>query len=83
MEKTTFTAPDVARTLNGEFTLIQIDVTDPSDPGTRAIKQAHGVYGPPAMLFFDARGEEVRSMRRYGYMDSEEFLRHIEPLAAK
>jgi len=81
MENTTFTDPAVATRLNRAFVLVQIDVTDPDDPGTRAIKQAHGVYGPPAMLFFDASGSEVRSMRRYGYMGSEAFLDHIEPLA--
>jgi thioredoxin:protein disulfide reductase len=80
MERTTFTDPRVARMLNERFVLLQVDVTDPNDPGTRAIKQDHGVFGPPAMLFFGADGAETRSMRRYGYMDKEAFLRHIEPL---
>jgi len=80
MEKTTFSDPRVADALNDGFVLVQVDVTDPNAPGPRAIKQSHGIYGPPAMLFFNARGEEVSGMRRYGYMDSEAFLRHIEPL---
>lgn len=83
MENTTFSEPRVARTLNERFALIQIDVTDPNDPGTRAIKRAHGVFGPPAMLFFDRQGGEVRGMRRYGYMDSEAFLDHIKPLVSE
>ncbi|HSH43276.1 MAG TPA: protein-disulfide reductase DsbD, partial [Arenicellales bacterium] len=82
MERTTFADPEVAGRLNREFTLIQVDVTDPDDPGTRAIKRGHGVFGPPAMLFFDRRGREVRGMRRYGYMDRETFLDHIQPLAS-
>jgi thiol:disulfide interchange protein DsbD len=81
MERSTFADPGVAARLNRDFTLIQVDVTDPDDPGTRAIKRAHGVFGPPAMLFFDRRGREVRDLRRYGYMDRETFLDHIEPLA--
>lgn len=80
MERSTFATQRVADILNGEFVLIQIDVTDPNDPGTRSIKQSHGIYGPPAMLFFDNQGNEIRSMRRYGYMDSETFLNHIAPL---
>lgn len=80
MEKSTFREPEVARILNREFVLIQVDVTDPNDPGTRDIKQSHGVFGPPAMLFFNEQGTELRSLRRYGYMDGEEFLRHIAPL---
>lgn len=83
MEKNTFADPRVARVLNRELSLIQVDVTDPDDPGTRAIKQSHGVFGPPAMLFFDAQGDEVRSMRRYGYMDSTELLDHIDPLLSE
>ncbi len=80
MEKTTFTDPEVVRVLNEQFMLIQVDVTDPNDGGTRDIKRSHGVFGPPAMLFFDEHGSELRDMRRYGYMDSEAFLGHIEPL---
>jgi thiol:disulfide interchange protein DsbD len=80
MEETTFASPEVARTLNEEFVLVQVDVTDPRDPGTSAIKQSHGIFGPPAMLFFDRQGREITSMRRYGYMDSDAFLDHIKPL---
>jgi len=80
MEQTTFSDPEVARVLNNGFVLLQVDVTDANDPGPRAIKQSHGVFGPPAMLFFNEKGEEVADMRRYGYMDSEALLRHIEPL---
>ncbi|MBS1270842.1 MAG: hypothetical protein MAG794_01810 [Gammaproteobacteria bacterium] len=32
------------------------------------------------MLFFNEQGDEIPSLRRYGYTNSEEFLRHIEPL---
>jgi len=80
MEETTFADPAVAEILNERFVLLQVDVTDPAAPGPRAIKQAHGIYGPPAMLFFDEEGDEVSGMRRYGYMDSTAFLDHIEPL---
>jgi thiol:disulfide interchange protein DsbD len=80
MERSTFASPEVANVLNDEFALIQVDVTDPNDPGTRAIKQSHEIFGPPAMLFFDRNGKEIRDLRRYGYMDSEAFLDHIAPL---
>lgn len=80
MEKTTLAEPEVARILNEEFVLVQVDVTDPRDPGTSAIKQSHEIFGPPAMLFFDRQGHEITSMRRYGYMDSDAFLDHIKPL---
>jgi thiol:disulfide interchange protein DsbD len=49
-------------------------VTDPSDPEGKAIKGRFGVYGPPAMLFFTANGEEHRELRTYGFRNVDEFL---------
>ncbi len=78
MEKTTFSHPDVSHILRDQFVLIQVDVTDPNDPDTKAIKRRFGVFGPPAMLFFSSSGSELQELRRYGYMGPEEFLKHIE-----
>ncbi len=78
MEKATFNHPDVTRVLRDQFVLIQVDVTDPSDPNTKAIKRRFGVFGPPAMLFFSPSGDERKELRRYGFMGPEEFLQHIE-----
>jgi thiol:disulfide interchange protein DsbD len=77
MEKATFTHPDVNRVLRDQFVLIQVDVTDPKDPNTKAMKRRFGVFGPPAMLFFSPNGSERKDLRRYGYMGAEEFLKHI------
>ncbi len=77
MEKATFNHPEVSRVLRERFVLIQADVTDPSDPESRAIKRRFGVFGPPAMLFFAPGGDERRDLRRYGFMDAAEFLDHI------
>jgi thiol:disulfide interchange protein DsbD len=78
MEKATFSHPDVTRVLSDQFVLLQVDVTDPSNPNTKAIKRRFGVFGPPAMLFFSPDGSERQDLRRYGFMGPEEFLRHIE-----
>ena len=78
MEKTTFVDADVKRRLDADFILAQVDVTDPNDPGGKAIKQRLGVYGPPAILFFDRGESEIRDLRLYGYRDSEEFLSILE-----
>ncbi len=83
MEKATFSHPDVNRVLRNQFVLIQVDVTDPSDPNTKAIKRRFGVFGPPAMLFFSPDGSERRDLRRYGYMGPEEFLKHIERVSPR
>ena len=74
MERGTFQDPVVNRTLREGFVLLQVDVTDPTDAEVRAIKQRFGVFGPPAMLFFDRDGRERSDLRVYGYQDVDEFL---------
>lgn len=75
MEKTTFADATVRAELrNKRYVLLQADVTDPNNPDSEALKQRFGVYGPPAMLFFSANGEELRNMRTYGYKSVSEFL---------
>ncbi len=74
MEKNTFEEPKVNRELKNRFVLLQVDVTDPNDDATRAMKQRYNVFGPPAILFFDTDGNEKQDLRLYGYRDSVEFL---------
>lgn len=82
MEKATFQDPQVNRVLREGFILLQVDVTDPYDERTRAIKKRYGVFGPPAMLFFARDGVERPELRRYGFIGPEEFLSHISTLTA-
>ncbi|MCR4301130.1 MAG: protein-disulfide reductase DsbD [Sulfuricaulis sp.] len=74
MEKATFADPRVRAELRRRFVLLQVDVTDPNHPDGKAIKQRFGVYGPPAMLFFSANGQERRDLRTYGFRNVEEFF---------
>ncbi|MFV1997902.1 MAG: protein-disulfide reductase DsbD [Acidiferrobacterales bacterium] len=75
MEKTTFADPDVVRILNGHFISLQVDVTDPNNADTRAIKKRYGVFGPPAILFFGTDGVERKDLNFYGYKSAKEFLK--------
>ncbi len=74
MEKATFAMPAVRDEMTGRFTLIQVDVTDPNNAEGKAMKQRFGVFGPPAMLFFDSNGVERRDLRAYGFRGPDEFL---------
>lgn len=74
MERSTFRDPEIRALLGERFVALRIDVTDAGDPQSRALKQRFGVYGPPAMLFFDPRGNELRELRLYGYRDAAAFL---------
>ena len=79
MENTTFNNPQV-RTALSQFRLLKLDVTDPSDPVGKTIKQRYGVYGPPALLFFNAQGQELLGKRLYGYLDPNRFLSLLKTL---
>lgn len=75
MEETTFRRSSVQRALT-PFHLIKADVTVNNDD-SRRLKQKFGVYGPPATLFFDSTGNEIKSLRSYGYLDEAEFLARL------
>ncbi len=79
MENTTFNHPAVRDVLK-DMKMLQVDVTDPRNLPTNAIKKRYGVFGPPAMLFFDTNGVEVKGLRRYGFMGPDEFITHIKTL---
>ncbi|MEK7206781.1 MAG: protein-disulfide reductase DsbD [Pseudomonadota bacterium] len=78
MEKGTLADPRVREALKS-FVLIQADVTQ-TDDTSRAVKKKFSVYGPPAMLFFGANGEERQDLRAYGYRTVDEFLTILKKL---
>jgi thiol:disulfide interchange protein DsbD len=75
MEKYAFTHPDVLAGL-AQVNTLQADVTDNDDLDT-ALMSALGIYGPPAILFFDASGREIRNRRVVGEMSGEQFAAHV------
>ena len=79
MEESTFRDPGVIAALAG-YRLLQVDVTDPDDPKTNAIKKRYGVFGPPAMLFFNANGDENTAQRLYGYKGAEGLVALLKTL---
>jgi len=75
MEKYAFTHPGVLNALKDVATL-QADVTD-NDAIDIELMSSLGIYGPPAILFFDSSGKEIRYRRVVGEMSGEEFAAHI------
>jgi thiol:disulfide interchange protein DsbD len=76
MERQVFSKPEVVEALQ-PFRRLQIDMTD-NTPGQQAFLDELGLFGPPAILFYDARGEELADSRVLGEMDREQFLNHLE-----
>ena len=75
MEKYAFTHPEVLAALR-EVATLQADVTD-NDRIDTELMSSLGIYGPPAILFFDANGEEIRHRRVVGEMSGERFAEHV------
>ena len=75
MEKFTFHNPQVQALLK-DFVLLQADVT-PNDAQDKALYKHFGIFGPPAILFFDSQGEEQNAYRIAGFMPADEFQQHL------
>jgi len=56
-----------------EFILIRADVTDNGEDA-QELSHEYGVYGPPAILFFNEKSELQKSKTVVGFMEPDEFL---------
>jgi thiol:disulfide interchange protein DsbD len=75
MEKYAFTHSGVINALS-EVSTLQANVTD-NDTIDTQLMNSLGIYGPPAILFYDAQGQEIRHRRVVGEMSGEEFAAHV------
>lgn len=75
MERDVFSDPAVMQSLK-PVTLLQLDLTDNSEP-QQAMLNTLGLFGPPAILFYDRDGNELTGARVLGEMDQAEFLQHL------
>ncbi len=76
MERYTFTDAKVQAKLKNAV-LLQIDVTANSDEDKALLKRFE-LFGPPAILFFDAQGREQDGRRVIGYQDAGQFLQFLK-----
>jgi thiol:disulfide interchange protein DsbD len=75
MEHLTFSDPAVRPRLERAL-LLQADVTaDSAD--AKALMKRFSLFGPPAVLFFDAQGAEVAGARTIGFENAEAFARRL------
>ena len=75
MEKYAFTNAKVLAALE-DINTLQADVTD-NDSIDTELMSSLGIYGPPAILFFDSSGREIRNRRVVGEMSGEQFAAHV------
>jgi thiol:disulfide interchange protein DsbD len=76
MELLTFSDQEVTKVLK-TYRLIQIDMTK-NTADHQAILKQFGLFGPPAILFFDEQGQEKTSKRVIGFMKANRFLERLK-----
>ena len=81
MEAITFANSEVGKAMS-RFVLIQVDVTINNQQSQALLKQ-FGLYGPPAILFFNGAGEEQKALRVVGFMAPGRFLERLQELGVK
>lgn len=54
----------------------QVDVTKDSQRNEKFMHSI-GIFGPPAILFFDRNGNEIRRYRSVGFIDAEDLLQRM------
>lgn len=75
MEKYTFSDPAVQAQLRTVL-LLKADVTQ-NTPETKQLLQHFKIAGPPAIVFFDKNGQELRQYRQVGFMPAAAFVAHL------
>jgi len=75
MEVYTFSDPLVQKTL-AQFTLLKVDVTN-NDEHHKAFLKQFDLFGPPATLFFNVDGTEIKSHRLVGFVKADAFVAHL------
>ena len=70
-EKFTFTDKEVS-TLMQQYILLKADVTE-NNQNDKELMKRFNIFGPPAILFFNNSGDEVKQIRTIGFKNSERF----------
>jgi thiol:disulfide interchange protein DsbD len=77
-EKYTFQDMNVRGELNN-FILVKVDVTDFNE-NDKKIMNRFNIFGPPAIVFFNSNSEELQRKQIFGFMNAEDFLKHIKDI---
>jgi thiol:disulfide interchange protein DsbD len=76
LEKYTFSDKNVQEKLIN-FNLIKVDVTNFTSQD-KEIMREFNIFGPPAIIFFNDQGNELKELQLNGYLDANSFISIIE-----
>jgi len=79
LERRTFSNPKV-RAVLAKFVLLRADVTA-NDIADRVLQKHYKIIGPPTILFFDKKGEEIKDARVIGFVNAEAFLGRLRGMS--
>ncbi len=75
LEEITFKDSRVQSAL-ADYQLLQVDLSQQT-PENLALLKNFGLFGPPALLFFNEQGQELRPKRIIGFVPPEKFLSNL------
>ena len=75
LESKTFSNEEVKSAMDS-YVLVKVDLTA-NDEASRAISSKYGIFGPPAILFFDEKGTRIKSADIVGFKEPQAFLKHL------
>jgi len=75
LEHLTFSDPRVKEAWK-DYVLLQADVTANTDD-EKALSKKFGLFGPPALIFYDEEGNEIKKNRTIGFIEAEELLEKL------
>ncbi|HLA30065.1 MAG TPA: protein-disulfide reductase DsbD [Pseudomonas sp.] len=75
IEREVLTAPQVTQQL-GAYRLIRFDMSE-SSAAQRTLLDRYQLFGPPAILLFDAQGDEWQDLRVVGEIDAASFAARL------
>ncbi len=78
LEEVTFKDVKVKSKMS-EFVLIQADLTENSQDN-KELSKKYGVFGPPVIIFFDEASKVKKSKMIVGFIEADEFLKHLNSL---
>ncbi len=78
LDKYTFSDQRVRQLLTN-INIIKFDVTENNDDHSKFLSD-NQIYGPPALMFFDNKGDEIKSARIVGFIDADSFLDRLDKL---
>jgi thiol:disulfide interchange protein DsbD len=65
-----------------KMVLVQVDITA-NDTAAKAFTNKYGIFGPPAILFFDGDGHLQNDKTIIGFKEPKDFLQHLMDVNSK